>query len=62
MTIVALLVAISIPLANQQQAGGYEVLATPEGKSGRRSFFSDETLVIRQSLGPEPANAVSPEL
>jgi type IV pilus assembly protein PilA len=43
---------------------GYSVNATPEafGSSGGRSFFSDQTLVIRQSLTAEPASATSPEI
>ena len=45
-------------------AGGYALVALPEefGKTGRRSFYSDETQVIRQTWGPEPADANSPEI
>jgi type IV pilus assembly protein PilA len=40
---------------------GYQVTAVPEkfGSSGRRSFFSDQTLVIRESWTTEAANAES---
>jgi type IV pilus assembly protein PilA len=43
---------------------GYSVNANPEafGSSGGRTFFSDQTLVVRQNLTAEPANANSPEL
>lgn len=43
---------------------GYTVNANPEsfGGSGSRCFFSDQTLVIRQSLTAEPASNTSPEL
>lgn len=43
---------------------GYSVNANPEafGNSGGRCFFSDQTLVIRQSNTAEPANANSPEI
>jgi prepilin-type N-terminal cleavage/methylation domain-containing protein len=43
---------------------GYSVNANPEafGNSGRRTFFSDQTLVIRNNWSQEPANVNSPEL
>jgi prepilin-type N-terminal cleavage/methylation domain-containing protein len=43
---------------------GYSINANPEAynSTGRRSFFSDQTLVIRQNWGPEPATINSPEL
>jgi len=43
---------------------GYSVTAAPEvfNSTGSRSFFSDQTLVIRQSYTAEVANANSPEL
>ncbi|MBI1896981.1 MAG: prepilin-type N-terminal cleavage/methylation domain-containing protein [Acidobacteria bacterium] len=43
---------------------GYVINANPEafGSSGRRTFYSDQTLVIRQNWGPEPATATSPEI
>ena len=44
--------------------GGYQVNATPEvyGTSGSRSFFSDQTMVVRENYGPEPATASSKEM
>ena len=43
---------------------GYSVTAIPEafGSSGRRTFFSDQTLVIRNNWTQEPANVNSPEI
>jgi type IV pilus assembly protein PilA len=43
---------------------GYSVTAAPEvfNSTGSRSFFSDQTLVIRQSYTAEVANVNSPEL
>ncbi len=43
---------------------GYSINANPEvyNSTGRRSFFSDQTLVIRQNWGPEPATLNSPEI
>ncbi len=43
---------------------GYSVTAVPEAfnSTGSRTFFSDQTLVIRQSYTAEPATATSPEL
>jgi type IV pilus assembly protein PilA len=43
---------------------GYSVNANPEafGSSGHKTFFSDQTLAIRQNFTQEPANANSPEL
>lgn len=43
---------------------GYAVNAVPEvyNSSGRRSFYSDQTLVIRENWGAEPANATSKEI
>ena len=43
---------------------GYQVNANPEtyNSTGRRSFYSDHTLVIRENWGQEPATATSPEL
>jgi prepilin-type N-terminal cleavage/methylation domain-containing protein len=43
---------------------GYSVTANPEtfGNSGRRTFFSDQTLVIRNNWSQEPATLNSPEL
>jgi type IV pilus assembly protein PilA len=43
---------------------GYTISAVPEvfGNTGRRTFFSDQSLVIHQNWTAEPANASSPEL
>jgi prepilin-type N-terminal cleavage/methylation domain-containing protein len=43
---------------------GYSITVTPEqfGSSGRRNFYSDQTLVVRESWTQEPATAQSPEL
>jgi hypothetical protein len=43
---------------------GYSVNANPEtfGTTGRRTFFSDQTLTIRSNWSKEPANVNSPEL
>jgi len=43
---------------------GYTVTAVPNvyNTDGRRSFFSDESMVIRENWGPEPATAASPEV
>lgn len=43
---------------------GYTVNANPEvyGSTGRRTFFSDQTLVTRENYGQEPATASSPEI
>ena len=43
---------------------GYTLQAVPEvfGNTGRRTFFSDQSLVIRQNWTAEPATAASPEL
>src|SRR5215471_21484888 len=43
---------------------GYVVNANPVsfGSSGSRTFFSDQTMVIRQNFGAEPATANSKEL
>jgi len=49
--------------AVQATATGYAITAIPEqfGSSGRRSFYSDQTLVTRNSWTAEPATASSPE-
>ncbi len=43
---------------------GYSVTAVPEafGSSGRRTFFSDQTLVVRNNWSQEPATVTSPEI
>jgi type IV pilus assembly protein PilA len=47
-----------------EKPGGYVVTATPitYGTSGSRSFYSDETMVIRENYGAETATASSPEI
>jgi prepilin-type N-terminal cleavage/methylation domain-containing protein len=44
--------------------GGYVVNANPVsyGSSGNKSFYSDQTMVIRENNGPEAATASSPEM
>ena len=48
----------------QGTPSGYTINANPEqfGASGRRTFFSDQSGVIRQNWGQEPATNNSPEL
>ena len=43
---------------------GYAVTAVPKvfNSTGRRTFFSDQTLVIRENWGAEPATAQSKEI
>jgi prepilin-type N-terminal cleavage/methylation domain-containing protein len=43
---------------------GYTISVVPEvfGNTGRRTFFTDQSLVIRENWSAEPANASSPEL
>jgi type IV pilus assembly protein PilA len=43
---------------------GYAINATPVsfGSSGSRTFFSDQSMVIRQNFGAEPATANSKEM
>ncbi len=45
-------------------AGGYTVNANPitYNSTGRRTFFSDQTNVIRENWGAEPANVSSMEI
>jgi prepilin-type N-terminal cleavage/methylation domain-containing protein len=44
--------------------GGYIINANPVtyNSSGSKSFYSDQTMVIRENSGPEPATATSPEM
>jgi prepilin-type N-terminal cleavage/methylation domain-containing protein len=44
--------------------GGYIINANPVtyGTSGSKSFYSDQTMVIRENFGPEPATAISKEM
>lgn len=48
----------------QANATGYAITAVPEvfNSTGRRTFYSDQTLVIRQNWGQEPATVNSPEM
>jgi len=43
---------------------GYTINANPKvyNSTGRRTFFSDQNMTIRQNWGQEPATATSPEL
>ena len=43
---------------------GYSITAMPEafGNTGSRTFFSDQTLVVRNNYTAEPANLNSPEI
>ncbi len=43
---------------------GYTVQAVPDsfGNTGSRTFYSDQTLVIRNNWGQEPATVASPEI
>jgi len=45
----------------QAPPGGYAITANPEvfGSSGRRCFYSDQTTVIHENWGAEPATAAS---
>src|SRR6266498_5727085 len=42
-------------------AGGYVIHANPES-SRSRAFYSDQSMVLRQNYGAEPATANGPEL
>ena len=43
---------------------GYKVVAIPTafGNTGRRTFYSDQTMVLRENWGQEPASDKSPEM
>jgi type IV pilus assembly protein PilA len=43
---------------------GYAINANPQqfGSSGRRTFFSDQSMVIHENWGQEPATLNSPEI
>ncbi len=47
-----------------QTPSGYAVVAVPKvyNSTGRRSFYTDQTGVVRESASQEPATANSPEL
>ena len=42
----------------------YQIAAVPQtyGATGRQSFYTDQTLIIRATDGPQPASAASPEI
>jgi len=44
--------------------GGYIISAVPVvfGSDGNKTFYSDQTMVIRENYGPEPATANSQEM
>ena len=44
--------------------GGYIITATPEafGNTGSKTFYSDQSMVVRVNEGPEPATATSKEM
>ncbi len=48
----------------QATPAGYSVNANPQayGNTGRRTFYSDQTMIIREHWGQEPATPTSPEL
>jgi type IV pilus assembly protein PilA len=43
---------------------GYTINANPDtyNSTGRRSFYSDQTMVVRENWGPEPATVQSKEI
>jgi hypothetical protein len=43
--------------------GGYTINANPVvyGSDGTRTFYSDQTMVVRENYGPEPATPSSKE-
>jgi len=47
-----------------QTPQGYTITGVPDvfGTTGRRTFYSDQNMVIRQNWTQEPATAASPEL
>jgi prepilin-type N-terminal cleavage/methylation domain-containing protein len=47
-----------------QTQGGYAISAVPKAfnSTGRRTFFSDQTDVVHQNWGQDPATANSPEM
>ena len=49
-------------LAGGPQGYAFNANPTVYNSTGRRSFFSDQTLVIRENYGPEPATATSSEI
>lgn len=51
-------------LEGDEKTGGYVIRAVPVsfGSTGRRTFYSDQTLIVRENWGEEPADATSPEI
>jgi type IV pilus assembly protein PilA len=43
---------------------GYTLIAAPKvfNSSGRKSFYTDQSMTIRESMAADPANATSPEV
>lgn len=43
---------------------GYSINANPKvyNSSGRRTFYTDQSMIIHQNWSQEPASATSPEL
>jgi prepilin-type N-terminal cleavage/methylation domain-containing protein len=43
---------------------GYRISATPVAynRDGRRSFYSDQSMTLRENWGPDPATISSPEI
>jgi type IV pilus assembly protein PilA len=48
----------------QGTPGGYAITGVPVvfGSTGSRTFFTDQSLVLRENFGQEPATANSPEV
>lgn len=48
----------------QGTPAGYTISAKPDvyKGTGRKTFYSDQTLLIRENWGPEPATAASPAM
>ena len=48
----------------EESKGGYVIHASPLNfnRDGRRTFYSDQSLVIRENWGKDPASATSPAL
>ena len=44
--------------------GGYQISAAPAayGSTGRRTYYADQTMAIRENDGPEPATSSSKEM
>jgi type IV pilus assembly protein PilA len=48
----------------EETATGYRISATPVAynNTGRRSFYSDQSMTLRENWGPDPATVSSPEI